>query len=272
MSPIESNPSPEADLTDGSPAVGESSRGTTAAGPPAPRPAGAGRICVLIIVAGLIAGFTSWLTGEMLHSRFDRPLLATGGVPTADEARAEAIGREAGVTREATLTFGSLGAALGLALGAAGGSARRSVRAALIAASFGTALGATAGAAAGAEMPRILLPIYFRSFKPDNDDLALAILIQGGICSVIGAVGGAALGVGLGDRSLTVRAILGGLLGAIAGVLVYQMIGALAFPLDQTTKPISATGGTRLLAHLAVTALASAGAARGAWNSGSRLH
>lgn len=259
MSPMQADLSPEPDPPDDSPPVGELSVGPADAGPADRRPPPSGRVWALTLAFGLVAGFASWLVGESWHDRFDRPLRNTGGIPTAEETNAAAIGRMAGVTQEATLAFGSLGAALGLALGLAGGSARRSARAALIAASFGTALGATAGAV----MPRLLLPIYFRVYEPDNDDLALAISIQSGICCVIGAVGGAALGVGLGGGALSVRTLLGGLLGAIAGVLVYQVVGALAFPLDQTTKPLSATWATRLLACLTVTAFASAGAAVG---------
>jgi hypothetical protein len=108
------------------------------------------------------------------------------------------------------------------------------------------------------------MPIYFRFYDVDKDDLVLSLLIQGGICSAVGAAGGAALGVGVGGRSLTARTLLGGLLGAVAGVAVYQLVGALAFPLDQTTRPISATWATRLFAHLAVATLTAAGAARAA--------
>jgi hypothetical protein len=46
-------------------------------------------------------------------------------------------------------------------------------------------------------------------------------------------------------------------------VFVYAVKGALAFPLEETSDPLSATWGTRLFARLAVTTLASAGAAMG---------
>ena len=168
--------------------------------------------------------------------------------------------RDAAGSFEATIAFGSLGAVLGLTLGLAGGFARRSARAALIAAIAGSIL----GGAAGAVMPSVLLPIYFKVHDPDRDDLMLAILIQGGNWSVIGAAAGAAFGIGLGDRGRALRALLGGLLGAIAGMLVYEIVGAVAFPLDETSDPLSATWGTRLFARLAVTIFASAGAAMGA--------
>jgi hypothetical protein len=53
----------------------------------------------------------------------------------------------------------------------------------------------------------------------------------------------------------------------MAGVLVYEMVGAVAFPLDGTSDPISATSVTRLFARLAATIFVSAGAAIGAIGS-----
>jgi hypothetical protein len=161
---------------------------------------------------------------------------------------------------EAEVAFGALGALSGLALGLAGGCARRSARAALIAAVAGTIL----GGAAGAVIPRFLLPIYFRLHDPDRDDLILATLIQAGSWCVIGAGAGAAFGIGLGGRGRALRAFLGGLFGAFAGVLVYELVGAYAFPLDATSDPFSATSVTRLFARLSETIFTSAGAAIGA--------
>ena len=105
----------------------------------------------------------------------------------------------------------------------------------------------------------------FPFHDPDNEDLVLVFSIQGGIGAAIGAAAGAAFGLGLGGRNHLLRPLLGGLLGGIAGVVVYEMVGLLAFPLDETTRPISATWSTRLLARLAVAILASAGATMGAW-------
>jgi len=169
--------------------------------------------------------------------------------------------REAAQFSETTLAFGALGAVFGFALGLAGGAARGSALAAVIAAVVGSILGGFAGAG----MARVMLPIYFRNIlKSDSGDLTLAILVLGANWSVIGAVAGAAFGIGLGDRNRIVGVLFGGLLGALAGVLVYEMVGALAFPLDGITSPLSKTWGTRLFARLAVTTLASAGVAWGA--------
>jgi hypothetical protein len=221
------------------------------------------RVWALALTAGLIAGFASWLIGESFHGRFAPPDGRTGVRLTPTQIISLRHARDAAESFEATIAFGALGALLGLALGLAGGCARRSARGALIAAIAGTIL----GGAAGAIIPRVLLPIYFKVHNPDRDDLGLAILTQGGIWCVIGAAAGAAFGVGLGGRGRALRALLGGLLGAIVGVLVYEMVGAIAFPLEGTSDPISATWVTRLFARLAATIFASAGAAIGALGS-----
>jgi hypothetical protein len=218
------------------------------------------RVWALALTAGLIAGFASWLIGEAFHGRFAPPDARTGRRLTSDQLRSRGTARDAAQAVEATVAFGSLGAIFGFALGLAGGCAQGSVRAALIAAIAGSIFGGTAGAI----MPQVLLPIYFRMHDPDRDDLILAILIHGGNWSVIGAAAGAAFGIGLGDWGRALRALLGGLLGAIAGVLVYEVVGGVAFPLDGTADPLSATRGTRLFARLALTIFASAGAAIGA--------
>jgi hypothetical protein len=256
-SPIVSSTESEPPPSTASSGSGESPPASFVETPTAHRDSSSIRVWALALTAGVVAGFASWLVGEALHGRLQPQVLSTGGIPTVEEAREDAKGIKAAVTLEATVAFGSLGAALGLALGLAGGSARRCARSGSIAASFGTILGGIAGVV----MPQILLPIYFRFYDPDSDDMILSLLIQGGIGTVVGAVGGASLGIG--NRGHIGRALLGGLLGAVAGVLIYEVVGALAFPLDQTTKPISATASTRLFGRLMVATLASAGAVKG---------
>jgi hypothetical protein len=212
---------------------------------------------VLVLTAGVVAGGAAWLAGEATYDRLQPKILATGGIPTIEEARAGDRAMKAAVTYRAAVAFGALGASLGLALGLAGGIVHRSARSGLI----GAALGATLGGAAGFLATWLLMPIYFRFYDPDRDDLLLASLIQGAIAAAIGAAGGASFGFG--DRGRIPRALVGGLLGGVAGVLIYELAGALAFPLDQTTKPISATPGTRLLGRILVTCLAAVGAAIG---------
>lgn len=214
-------------------------------------------VWTLAMTAGLAAGFVGWLVGEATHNRLQPKILATGGIPTIEEARAGASAMRSALTMQAAAAFGALGAALGLALGLAGGGIRRSSRSSLI----GAAVGAILGGAAGAVTPLALLPVYFQFYDPDRDDLLLSLLTQGGIAAALGAAGGASFGIG--DRGRVARTLLGGLLGAVAGVLIYGVVGALAFPLDKTTRPISATATTRLLGRILVATLAAAGSAAG---------
>jgi hypothetical protein len=221
------------------------------------------------LTAGLVAGFASWGIGEVTHGRLAPPDLVNvaspsgGGLPASQVQKLEGAKRSAQML-DAALVFGSLGAALGLTLGWAGGSARRSARSAWKAAVVGFLLG---GAAGGTSIGAVL-PVYFRTFDPDKNELILGLVFHLLISAAAGAAGGAAFGVGLGDRRRGARAVLGGLLGAAAGALVYQVVGAIAFPLDGTSKPISATWVTRLFARLAVAILAAAGTAMGAFGQG----
>jgi hypothetical protein len=231
---------------------------THAGGSSTRRHAPLARVWVLPLLAGLIAGFASWLIGEALHRRFEHPDFALSGPPSSAEVMSSLFRAERAAQRlDAILSFGSLGAVLGMAHGLAGGSVRGSVRAALIAGIVGSILGGLVGAA----VTQVILPIYHRILDPDTNELMVGIVIHVVISSAIGAVGGAAFGFGLGDRSRGCRAVVGALLGAVAGSLVYEIVGALAFPLDGTSKPIAATWGARLFARLAVTTFASAGLA-----------
>jgi hypothetical protein len=223
------------------------------------------RVWLLTLTAGLIAGFTSWLIEEATHGRFGPPTLLNksgpaGGLLSAPEIHKLTMAKRAAQTLDATLIFGSLGAVLGLTLGLAGGFARGSARSALSAAIVGSVCGGIVGAA----VTRVILAIYFKNLNPNANDLIVGMLFHVAISSAIGAAGGAAFGIGLGDRRCAVRAAVGGLLGAAAGVLVHEMGGAVAFPLAEVTIPIPETWGTRLLACLAVTTLAAVGVAMGA--------
>ena len=102
-------------------------------------------------------------------------------------------------------------------------------------------VGAILGGASGAAASLLILPVYYRLFNPDTNELIVGLVTQMVISSCIGSAGGVAFGIGRGERGFAVRRLVGGLLGAVAGVLVYQMAGAIAFPLDGTSTPIPVT-------------------------------
>jgi hypothetical protein len=165
-------------------------------------------------------------------------------------------------TQNAALAFGLVGAILGLGLGIAGGLASGPIRIGrrAIAALTGLAVGGAVGV--GASL--VLVPIFnqARMANPLSLDLTIPMLVHAGIWAAVGAGGGLAFGLGLGgDRRRIARATIGGLVGGVIAAVAYEMIGALAFPLADTPRPLSLTWGTRLLARLLVTTLAAAGAA-----------
>jgi hypothetical protein len=75
-------------------------------------------------------------------------------------------------------------------------------------------------------------------------------------------VGGLAFGLGLGaNRRRLARAAIGGLIGAALGAAVFELLGAVAFPLANTPRPLALTWTARLVARLLVASLAAIGAA-----------
>src|SRR5205823_9248791 len=94
-----------------------------------------------------------------------------------------------------------------------------------------------------------------------RNSLGIPLLIHIGLWSPLGAAGGWAFGRGLGQDQIIPKALLGGFVGAVAGSILSDLVGALVFPLAMTARPISATWGSRLMARLLVTGLAAIGAA-----------
>ncbi len=239
------------------------------AGPIAASQARPGRLLAMALGAGMLAGLVSWLLGEVVLDYFRPPsrIVTTMGIKMDVPSRA---GEHGAITRNVALAFGLLGATLGLALGLAGGLARGS----LPDASKGALVGLATGAVAGAATTPALLPIYFRTISEDPlaTGLTIPLLVHGGIWTAVGAAGGLAFGIGFGaGRAQLIKIIMGGLVGGLVGTVAYELIGAFAFPMAYTPRPISETWGTRLIARLAVTIFAAAGVARGAAESHPRV-
>jgi len=212
-----------------------------------------------LLAAGVAAGMIAWLGGEACHDVFQprkRPVNMKGIMLQVASPRQQEVAEE----RNAGLAFVWLGAALGGCCGVAGGLARRDRSSGLRAAGFG----AVAGAVGCAAVSLALLPLYdsYRRGHPDEAarDVIYPLLVHGAIWSVAGAAGGAAFG--LGGRRILGQAAIGGLLGALAGTIAYELIGVAAFPGAGTTQFVSSTWPTRLLARLAVGVFAAGGIAR----------
>jgi hypothetical protein len=226
------------------------------------RPARSSVAWAAILAAAVATGFVVWALGEWALTAFSPSYKLTPEqqknimLKSAEIARQ---GRTAGVY-VAMFTYGSFGAALGFTLGLAGGLAGRSHSRGLAAALAGLILGAGVAAAAAA----VAVPYYYHAFPASGDnlahDLATPLIVHGVMWICAGAVGGGALGFGLGSWALAIRGAIGGALGALVGTLIYEFLSAMLFPLVETTRPISEAPGARMLALLSVAILASLGA------------
>jgi hypothetical protein len=217
------------------------------------------RLGLLVLSLALLAGVAAWLVGECTLDYY-RP---------SDEAATQAY-NFAALNREmepvsagnGALAFGALGGLLGLALGIAGGLIRRSTQWVVLGALVGLILGTAAGA-----LPSLGLMPW--SWRHRNDDpsatlLLTPLLVHLGLWSAIGLAAGLAFGVGSGTSkpSRYFEMALAGLVGAMLGTFVFEMVGAFVFPMDRTVEPFSATAGTRLLARLCVAGFIGLGAVR----------
>jgi hypothetical protein len=86
------------------------------------------------------------------------------------------------------------------------------------------------------------------------------LLTHGAIWLAVGAVGGLAFGLGLGGRGRWQATLVGGLIGAAAATVVYELVGALVFASSRTDLPLSSSSTTRGMAMLLVATMASIGA------------
>jgi hypothetical protein len=212
-----------------------------------------GRLLFFAFIAALLAGVASLLAGEVILNRYQSDL----NPPIQNNPTPESVRRlKDARLYSATFTFTTLGGLLGLALGLAGGLARRSITASALAA----ILGLLVGSAVAASFSRILVAFFFKSYDPQSGDLTFPLLTHGAIWSAVGAVGGLAFGLGLGGRGRWKATLVGGLTGAAAATVVYELVGALAFASSKTDLPLSSSSTARGMALLLVASLSSIGA------------
>lgn len=214
-------------------------------------------LAIWVLGAGLLAGAMTWLVGEATVATF-RPKMEVMNTPA---------GRMTGATVEevvrtdvknATLAFVVQGACLGLAMGLAGGLARHSAGAGIGAGVAGGILGAALAFGASAA----LQPVYYSNRELDRVDpgLTVPMLVHGGIWGAVGLAGGLAFGLGRGGGPSSIaRTAVGGLIGGVLAACLFEATAAMAFPEAATTRPLSRTSGSRLMARMMVALLAAAG-------------
>lgn len=208
------------------------------------------KISMGTLAAALLAGAAAWPVCEAFHEYFQ----------PSEEAASQAYDfRQLNIEEAQTnswngaIVFGTLGGLLGMALGLAGGVTARSTRRAIT----GGLVGLVLGGLAGALPPFVIMPWHWMNKGDDPATLSLArpLMIHAGLWCGLGLAAGLAYGVGRfgGERLTLVEAALGGLIGAAIGTFVYEMAGAMLFPLGRTADPIAAVPMARLLALLCVS-------------------
>jgi hypothetical protein len=212
-----------------------------------------GRLLVFAILAGLVAGAASVLIGERIMNFYQSDL----NPPIQRNPPPETVRRwKDARVHSAVFTFATLGGLLALALGYAGGFARHSTSASVWAAILGLVLGSTVAGC----FSLFLVSMFFKNYDPQSGDLVLPLLTHCAIWSAVGGVGGLAFGLGLGGRGCWKATLVGGLVGAAAATVVYELVGAVVFASSKTDLPISSSSTTRGMALLLVASLSSIGA------------
>jgi hypothetical protein len=217
------------------------------------------RLWLGAVLTAVVAAVGAWLLGEsgLMSVAPVKVAVPTAGViimaPTTATTRAANV-------QTAARQFGAFGALLGLLLGLMGGWSRGGARPAVVAAFVGLFAGGMTGAVA----PLIVVRAYFRWFGDGTDELIPSMLLHTGLWTAFGAAAGLALAIGSGDRRQLAWAALGGATGAVLGAVLYDLLGAVVFPLDQTGEPLAATRRARLLEFLLPGAAIGAVAALGA--------
>jgi hypothetical protein len=259
MDEIDSTPAPS-DRTSSEPA-GNTPR-SVAAGPE-PSPVGTSRLLVFCLAAGLLAGTASLLAGEAIMHHYGEDLLP----PVKYNPSHEEIVRWHNARLYcATASFAAMGGFLGLAMGMAGGLARRSIFRGASAAIMGLLLGTIVAASASL----ISVSLFYKKHDPASGDLVFPMLMHGAIWSAVGAIGGLAFGLALGEKGRWKATLVGGLVGAAAATVFYEIVGALAFPIDKTDLPLSASITTRAMAQLLIAILSAVGAVVASHQSSTR--
>jgi hypothetical protein len=230
-----------------------------ATGRPGPARLAADRLAIWALAAGLVAGAAAWLVGEATVEAF-RPTMIAMDTPAGRMTAASAQELMRTDMKNAALAFAVQGACLGLALGLAGGLARGSARSGAAAGLAGAVLGGALALGTSAA----LQPVYYQNVQLDQVEQGLTVpmLVHGGIWGAAGLAGGLAFGLGLGrGRSSIARAAVGGLLGVLLAAFVFEATAAMAFPKAATTRPLSLTTESRLMAKMLACLLSAAGIA-----------
>jgi hypothetical protein len=211
------------------------------------------------LTAGIAAGLVSWLGGELTHGLFQPSLSLINFGMGVSLTMPTAVSQNVADLHNAAVAFGILGGVTGLALGLAGGLASHSLMRGVIIGFAALVVGGLVGIATSLT----LIPLSYRQFVPDTNDLYTAILIRGGIWTAIALVGGLAFASGLGCPRRIPHVLVDVCVGALLATVVFQLLSAVLFADSRSTDPIANSVFVRLLAMLMIPVVVAIGAARG---------
>jgi hypothetical protein len=202
-----------------------------------------------VVAASFIGGIFAWYAGETRFMHVEPvkvPQVVMGQPIMASTAKTQ----HAAELSTAMRTNGLFGAVLGLTFGLSGGLARRSTTGTAV----GVLVGISLGAATGCITSYGALLLYEASRESLNGELLPSLLLHGAIWGSISAAAGLAFALSAGGGTQRMaRYITGAILGALLGIVVFDMVGAIVFPNDETGEPVSTNSTARLLARLLVS-------------------
>src|SRR5579885_1558701 len=146
--------------------------------------------------------------------------------------------------KNAVLVFTLVGGITAVALGFAGGLVSRSPARGMIVGFSALVVGGFV--ASGASLA--LVPLFYRHYVPDTNDLLTPTLIHGGIWAAIAAVSGLAFGIGMRNWRVLPATIGGACLGAIVAAVLFHLLSAGLFAASGSTEPLAGSSPLRLLA------------------------
>ncbi len=197
----------------------------------------------------MLAGVVAFGIGEKTHNLIpveQHPTNLQGSTVMQSDWK----DRSAASTKNGAITYAVFGLCLGAGLGIAGGLTRRSAPRATV----GGVLGAFLGAGLGGALAWWTLPWFLEAQLDYTDrELLVSLGMHALHWGILGAIAGLAFVIALGHYRLSLGAMISGLMGAVLGTLVYDLIGAGILPMAGTDHPIAETWTARLLASILVS-------------------
>lgn len=215
------------------------------------------RLWTAALAAGVVAGLVSWIAGELAYGAF-QPRLHRSVVFGMSSMQATVSSENAAEYKNASLAFAILGGVTGLVMGIAGGIAARSTARGVIVGLIFQVVGTLVGGLASLALLRLL----YRGYVRDPNDMFTPLLVQGGIWTAVGAVGGASFAIGCGLRRRLHNTIISASLGAIFATILFHVLGQSFYPDSNFSDPLANLSALRLMARLLVTVLVAVGVAK----------